>query len=49
MFDRNEEDELTDIIIKDKDIEEAIESIDENSSAGPDGVPALSIKRLKNT
>ena len=47
MFERNEEDKLTDIIIKDKDIEEAIDSIDENSSAGPNGVPAFIIKKTK--
>ena len=47
MFERNEEDEVTDILIKDKDIEEAIDSIDENSSADPDGVPAFIIKKTK--
>merc|ERR1712121_47907 len=40
--------ELTDTTIEEKDIKDAINSIDENSSAGPDGVPAYIIKKLRN-
>ena len=48
MFDNEEGEELTDITIEEKDIKDAIDSIDENSSAGPDGVPAYIIKKLRN-
>ena len=30
-----------------KDIEDAIDELDENSSAGPDGVPAIFLKKTK--
>ena len=48
LFDNEEEEELTDITIEEKDIKDAINCIDENSSAGPDGVPAYIIKKLRN-
>ena len=47
LFINEIEGELVDIEITDDDIEKAINSIDENSSAGPDGVPAFIIKKLK--
>ena len=36
-----------DIQINRKCIEDAIDELDENSSAGPDGVPAIFLKRAK--
>ena len=36
-----------DIQIDRKCIEDAIDELDENSSAGPDGVPAIFLKRTK--
>ena len=40
LFDKEEDGELTDITIEEKDIKDAIDSMDENSLAEPDGVPA---------
>ena len=33
--------------IEEKDIEDAIDELDENSSAGPDGLPAIFLKKTK--
>ena len=38
---------LVDIQIDRKCIDDAIDELDENSSAGPDGVPAIFLKRTK--
>ena len=48
LFDKEEDGELTDITIEEKDIKDAIDSMDENSSAGPDGVPAYILKKLRD-
>ena len=41
--------DLVDIDITEKDIIDAINDLDENSSAGPDEVPAIFLKKTKNT
>merc|ERR1712030_106170 len=40
-FQDEETDDLNDIEITEEDINEAIDDIDENSAAGPDGIPAI--------
>ena len=39
-------DDLNDIEITEKDIIKAIEDLDENSAAGPDGIPAILLTLL---
>ena len=41
--------DLVDLDITEKDIVDAIDDLDENSSAGPDDVPAIFLKKTKNT
>ena len=48
-FDNFENDDLSDIEFGTKDIEDAINELDENSSAGPDGLPAIFLKKTKET
>ena len=48
-FDEYDSDDLSDIEFGTKDIEEAINDLDENSSAGPDGLPAIFLKKTKET
>ena len=38
---------MNDIEFKEEDIEDAIDELDENSSAGPDGIPAIFLKKTK--
>ncbi|CAL4210788.1 unnamed protein product, partial [Meganyctiphanes norvegica] len=45
----SDSDDLTDIIISESDIESAIKEMDENSSAGPDDIPALFLIKTKET
>merc|ERR1711915_662710 len=47
LFEDSNEGDLVDIQIDRKCIEDAIDELDENSSAGPDGVPAIFLKRTK--
>ena len=49
IFNECNNDDLSDINFGKKDIEEAIKNIDENSSAGPDGIPALFLKKTKES
>ena len=49
MFEDSDLDDLCDIEIKEKDIEDAIDELDENSSAGPDGLPAIFLKKTIKT
>ena len=49
IFNKCNNDDLCDINFGTKDIEEAIKDIDENSSAGPDGIPALFLKKTKES
>merc|ERR1712105_286242 len=42
-----ETDDLNDIEITEEDIKKAIDDIDENSAAGPDGIPALLLKKIR--
>ena len=39
--------DLNDIEFKEEDIEDAIDALDENLSAGPDGIPAIFLKKTK--
>ena len=48
-FDNFDSDDLSDIEFGTKDIEDAINELDENSSAGPDGLPAIFLKKTKET
>ena len=45
----NNSDELTDINITEEDIQNAIKEMNENSSAGPDDIPALFLIKTKET
>ena len=47
IFQDEKLDDLNDIEITEKDIIKAIEDLDENSAAGPDGIPAILLKNLK--
>ena len=47
-FSSTDESEVNDIKFKEKDIEDAIDELDENSSAGPDGIPAIFLKKTKD-
>merc|ERR1711954_422328 len=49
FFNECNNDDLSDIDFGRKDVEEAIKNIDENSSAGPDGIPALFLKKTKES
>ena len=42
-----DESDLNDIEFKEEDIEDAIDDLDENSSVGPDGIPAIFSKKTK--
>ena len=44
---KQKKEDLNDIEIKEEDIKEAIEEMDENSAAGPDGIAAILLKKLK--
>merc|ERR1712055_621727 len=46
-FKDEEADDLNDIEITEEDIKKAIDDIDENSAAGPDGIPAILLKKNK--
>ena len=47
LFNDSDEDDLCDIEFDEKDIENAIEDLEENSTAGPDGLPAIFLKKTK--
>ena len=47
LFEDIIEGDLSDIEFDRKDIEDAIDDLDENSSAGPDGIPAIFLKKTK--
>ena len=47
LFEKNVENGLHDIEITPEEIIEAIDDLDENSAAGPDGIPALLLKETK--
>ena len=49
FFDDYNSTELYDIKFTAKEIEEAINELSENSSAGPDGIPAILLKKCKET
>ena len=49
QFSDSNEDDLIDIEIDRKSIEDAIDELNEDSSAGPDGIPAIFLKRTKET
>ena len=49
LFEDSDIDDLCDIEIKENDIEDAIDELDENSSAGPDGLPAIFLKKTIKT
>ena len=49
LFDDSNEGDLTDIEFDRKSIEDAIDELNENSSAGPDGIPAIFLKKTKET
>ena len=49
LFDDCDSDDLSDIEFGTKEIEEAINELNENSSAGPDGLPAIFLKKTKET
>ncbi|CAL4122514.1 unnamed protein product [Meganyctiphanes norvegica] len=40
IFDDAQDDDISDILIRDEDIQNAIRGMDQNSTAGPDGIPA---------
>ena len=44
-FQNEETEDLNDIEITEEDIKEAIDDMDENSAAGPDGIPAILLKK----
>ena len=48
-FQIEETEDLNDIEIKEEDIKEAIDEMDENSAAGPDGIAAILLKKIKET
>ena len=47
LFDEINEGDLSDIEFDRKNVEDAIDELDKNSSAGPDGIPAFFLKRTK--
>ena len=47
IFINKDPNDLNDIEIEEKDIEEAIDDLNENSAAGPDGIPAIFLKKTK--
>ena len=47
QFDEINEGDLSDIEIDRKSVEDAIDDLDENSTAGPDGIPAIFLKKTK--
>ena len=47
IFQDEKPDDLNDIEITENEIIKAIEDLDENSAAGPDGIPAILLKNLK--
>ena len=47
LLDDIDDDDLVDITITEEDIIEAIDELDENSSAGPDEIPAIFLKKTK--
>merc|ERR1712236_145904 len=46
-FETENEDDLNDINIEIQDIIDAIDKLEENSAPGPDGVPAIFLKKTK--
>ena len=49
LFDNHNQEDLTEIKVESRNIEDAIDELDENSSAGPDGLPAIFLKKTKET
>ena len=49
IFQNEDPDDLNDIEVTEKEIIQAINDLDENSAAGPDGVPAILLKNVKET
>ena len=47
IFQNEDPDDLNDIEVTEKEIIQAINDLDENSAAGPDGVPAILLKKVK--
>ena len=47
-FQNEETEDLNDIEITVEDIKEAIDDMDENSAAGPDGIPAILLKKIRD-
>ena len=47
IFQNEEPGDLNDIEVMEKDIEDAIDELDGNSAAGPDGIPAKLLKKIK--
>merc|ERR1712066_523729 len=47
IFQNEEPEDLNDIEITEEEILKAINDLEENSAAGPDGVPAILLKKLK--
>merc|ERR1712236_138347 len=45
IFQNEDPDDLNDIEVTEKEIIQAINDLDENSAAGPDGVPAILLKK----
>ena len=48
MFDEYSNEDLHDIEIRRKGIEDAIDELKESSSAGPDGIPVIFLKKTKD-
>ena len=48
LFDEHSSEDLYDIEIRRKGIEDAIDELKESSSAGPDGIPAIFLKKNKD-
>ena len=49
LFNIVNNDDLSDIDFGEEEIQKAIDELDENSSAGPDGIPAILLKKTKET
>ena len=47
IFDDTQNDDISDIIISEEDIKNAIREIDPNSTAGPDGISAKFLREMK--
>ena len=47
LYDEINEEDLSDIEFNRKNVEDAIDELDENSSAGPDRIPVVFLKRTK--